>query len=65
MSVLEQLKRHIPDPYPYMYKDGYAPYEILESTSHKMYGDYQARKEAAEQEVFIPTINFKTTVKIK
>lgn len=55
-----------------MYKDGYTPYEILHATSRKMYNDYLARKEEAqrakeeaEMEAFIPTIHFKTTVKIK
>ena len=55
-----------------MYKDGYTPYEILHVTSRKMYNDYLARKEEAQQtkeeaemETFIPTIHFKTTVKIK
>ena len=48
-----------------MYKDGYTPYEILAATSGKMYNDHMARKEEAAQEFFVPTINFKTTVKIK
>ena len=53
--------RHIPEYYDTMYLDGYTPYEILHATSRKMYNDYLARKE----EAIIPTINFKTTVKIK
>ena len=61
MTMLEQFGRHIPDPYPFMYKDGYTPYEILEATSRKMYNDHLERKE----EAIIPTVNFKTTVKIK
>ena len=65
MTMLEQFGRHIPEPYPYMYKDGYTPYEILAATSRKMYNDHMARKEDAAQEFFMPTINFKTTVKIK
>ena len=44
-----------------MYKDGYTPYEILETTSRKMYNDHLERKE----EAIIPTVNFTTTVKIK
>ena len=44
-----------------MYLDGYKPYEILQATSRKMYTDYLDRKE----EAVIPTINFKTAVKIK
>ena len=61
MSMLEQFGRQIPDPYPYMYLDGYKPHEILQATSRKMYTDYLERKEEAS----IPTINFKTTVRIK
>ena len=61
MTMLEQFGRHIPEPYPFMYKDGYTPYEILEATSRKMYNDHLERKE----EAIIPTVNFTTTVKIK
>ena len=61
MTMLEQFGRHIPDPYPFMYKDGYTPYEILEATSRKMYNDHLERKEKA----IIPTFNIQTTVKIK
>ena len=57
MTMLEQMKRHIPDPYRYMYLDGYTPYEILAATSNKIYSDYQAGKEEAENFI-IPTINF-------
>ena len=64
MTMLEQFGRHIPDPYPYMYLDGYTPYEILEATSRKMYNDYLERQEEKDN-IIIPTINFKTTVKIK
>ena len=64
MTMLEQFGRHIPDPYPYMYLDGYTPYEILEATSRKMYNDHLERQEEKDN-IIIPTINFKTTVKIK
>ena len=64
MTMLEQMKRHIPDPYPYMYLDGYTPYEILQASSRKIYNDHLARKEEADN-IIIPTINFNTTVKIK
>ena len=57
MTMLEQMKRNIPEPYPYMYLDGYTPYEILEATSNKIYSDHLARKEEAENFI-IPTINF-------
>lgn len=45
MTMLEQYGRSIPDPYPYMYLDGYTPYEILHTTSRKLYQDYQAKRE--------------------
>ena len=63
MTMLEQMKRHIPAPYPSMYLDGYTPYEILQATSRKMYNDHLARKEEADS-IIIPTIHFRTTVKI-
>ena len=63
MTMLEQMKRHIPEPYPYMYLDGYTPYEILEATSNKIYSDHLARKEETESFI-VPTINFKSTVKV-
>ena len=63
MTMLEQMKRHIPEPYPYMYLDGYTPYEILEATSNKIYSDYQARMEEKENFI-IPAINFKTNVRV-
>ena len=65
MTMLEQFGRQIPEPYPFMYLDGYKPHEILEATSRKMYNDHLACKEEAVQEAFIPTINFKSMVKIK
>lgn len=61
MTMLEQMKRHVPDYYPTMYLDGYTPYEILQATSRKMYNDHLAHQE----EAIIPTIHFNTTVKIK
>ena len=63
MTMLEQMKRYVPEPYPYMYLDGYTPYEILEATSNKIYSDHLARKEEAESFI-IPTIHFKSTVKV-
>lgn len=61
MTLFEQFQRNIPDPYPYMYLDGYTPYEILQATSRKMYNDHLERQE----EAIIPSIHFNTTVKIK
>ena len=65
MDEMMMYGKHIPEYYDTMYLDGYTPYEILHATSRKMYNDYLARKEEAEMEAFIPTIHFKTTVKIK
>ena len=61
MTLFEQFQRNNPDPYPYMYLDGYTPYEILQATSRKMYNDHLERQE----EAIIPTVHFNTTVKIK
>ena len=61
MTMLEQMQRHIPDPYPSMYLDGYTPYEILQATSRKMYNDHLA----CQEEAIIPTFHFNTTVKIR
>ena len=54
-----------------MYMDGYTPYEILYATRKKMFREYQERqaaaqrvKEEAERDSVIPTINFKTNVRI-
>ena len=63
MTMLEQFGRYIPNYYPTMYLDGYTPYEILQATSRKMYNDHLARKEEADN-IIIPTIHFKNTVKI-
>ena len=63
MTMLDQMKRYVPEPYTYMYLDGYTPYEILEATSNKIYNDHLARKEEAESFI-VPTINFKSTVKV-
>lgn len=65
MTMTEYYDRQIPEYYPTMYLDGYTPEEIMHAASRKMYNDYLVRKEEAAQEVYIPTINFKTTVKIK
>lgn len=47
MTLLEQ---YIPAPYPFMYLDGYTPYEILQATSRKLCQDYQAKREDAQAE---------------
>lgn len=50
MTMLEQMSRQVPEPYPYMYLDGYTPYEILHTTSRKMYQDYQAKRAEMQAE---------------
>ena len=54
-----------------MYLDGYTPYEILYATRKKMERQYQERQEAArrakeeaERDAIIPTLNFKSTVRV-
>ena len=43
MTMLEQMQRHIPDPYPSMYLDGYTPYEIMGAASRQIYDSSQKR----------------------
>lgn len=71
MTEMMQFGRHIPEYYDSMYLDGYTPYEILHAARKKMYRQYQERqaaaqraKEEAERDTIIPTINFKSTVKV-
>ena len=67
MSVLDFCNRRIPEHYRWMYLDGYTPYEILHATRKKMYREYQEREEAkqqAQEESIIPTLNFKSTVRV-
>ena len=67
MDEVMQFGRHIPEYYDTMYLDGYTPYEILHATRKKMYREYQEReaaKQRAREESIIPTLNFKSTVKV-
>ena len=71
MNEMMMYGRHIPEYYDTMYLDGYTPYEILHATRKKMYREYMERKEAekrakqkAESEVVIPTLNFKSSVRV-
>lgn len=71
MTEMMQFGRHIPEYYDSMYLDGYTPYEILHAARKKMYRQYQERqaaaqraKEEAERDTIIPTINFKSTVRV-
>lgn len=71
MTEMMQFGRHIPEYYDSMYLDGYTPYEILHAARKKMYRQYQERqaaaqraKEEAERDTIVPTINFKSTVKV-
>ena len=71
MDEMMMYGKRIPEYYDTMYMDGYTPYEILYATRKKMFREYQEReaakrraKEEAERESVIPTINFKTNVRI-
>lgn len=64
MTEMMQFGRHIPEYYDTMYLDGYTPYQILEAASNKIYSDHLARKQEAERDTIIPTINFKSTVRV-
>ena len=71
MDEMMMYGRRIPEYYDTMYLDGYTPYEILHATRKKMFREYQEReaaaqsaKEEAEKDASIPTLNFKSVVKI-
>lgn len=71
MDEMMMYGRRIPEYYDTMYLDGYTPYEILHATRKKMFREYQEReaaaqraKEEAEKDTSIPTLNFKSVVKI-
>ena len=63
MTLAEYYDRQVPEYYPTMYMDGYTPYEILYATRKKMFRESQER-EKAKQDAIIPTLNFKSVVKI-
>jgi hypothetical protein len=44
--IVDSKMSHIPEYYPYMYLDGYTPYEILYATRKKMFREYQEREKA-------------------
>ena len=71
MNEIMLYGRRIPEYYDTMYLDGYTPYEILYSVRKKMHREYLEREEAkmrakqeAESEVVMPTLNFKSTVRV-
>ena len=70
MTMAEYYDSQIPEYYPTMYLDGYRPDQILHAVHRKMIREYEAREEAkrkAKEEAdnfAIPTINFKTNVRI-
>ena len=71
MDEMMMYGRRIPEYYDTMYLDGYTPYETLHATRKKMFREYQEReaaaqraKEEAEKDASIPTLNFKSVVKI-
>lgn len=71
MTMSEYYDRRIPDYYDTMYLDGYTPEQILHAAHRKIIRSYEERNEAqrkAKEEadnVVIPTINFKTSIKVK
>ena len=52
------VKQNIPDYYPYMYLDGFAPEEILNAVHQKMWTDI-TKKEA------IPKVHITSEVRLK
>ena len=71
MNEIMMYGRRIPEYYDTMYLDGYTPYEILYAVRKKMHREYLVREEVkmrakqeAESEVVMPTLNFKSTVRV-
>ena len=67
MDEMMMYGRRIPEYYDTMYLDGYPPYEILHAARKKMFCEYQEREAAKkedERDTIIPTINFKSTVRV-
>ena len=71
MTEMMMYGKHIPEYYDTMYLDGYTPYEILYATRKKMHREYLERQEAAkrakqeaESDTAIPTLNFRSTVRV-
>ena len=71
MNEIMMYGRRIPEYYDTMYLDGYTPYEILYAVRRKMHREYLEREEAkmrakqeGESEVVMPTLNFKSTVRV-
>ena len=71
MNEIMMYGKRIPEYYDTMYLDGYTPYEILYAVRKKMHREYLDREEAkarakqeAESETGIPTLNFKSSVRV-
>lgn len=71
MNEIMMYGRRIPEYYDTMYLDGYTPYEILYAVRKKMHREYLEREEVkmrakqeAESEVVMPTLNFKSMVRV-
>jgi len=71
MNEIMMYGKRIPEYYDTMYLDGYTPYEILYAVRKKMHREYLDREEAkarakqeAERETGIPTLNFKSSVRV-
>ena len=63
MDEMMMYAKRVPEYYDSMYLDGFTPYEILYTTRKKMFREYQEH-EKAKQDSIIPTLNFKSVVKI-
>lgn len=57
MTVADYYHSNVPEYYPWMYRDGYDPYQILHAKRQQMF----AELEAAE----VPEVKFTCEVKIR
>ena len=64
-TVFEKMRnKRIPDYYDGMYKDGYAPWEIVEAAHNSIIQEAEARKAEAEEAAPM-NVRFKVEVKNK
>ena len=64
MTLYEYYDRKVPEYYPSMHLDGYAPAQILQSTRRKLQKAHEAREAEAEP-MEIPEVRIRSEVKIK
>lgn len=51
MSLQEDIMRHVPDYYDYMYMDGFTPDEIMYAARKKMNREFEEQKRKQQEEL--------------